>query len=257
MVRYQPTSNFPVLRERICSVVALRMANKNLEVGIRTAQLLLDSKRHDTLVDDMKKRFPVVPRSALEAAVTMVGSAVGKVAPDQLRQALTPGGMEEIRPQIREAVVDMVLDHPTMECLTLLSEQDKGRLLGALVDLVLDQLLKDAHWVLSAPEVRLEALEDQIRAIHVEMGRWRLIRYRIRQRPWQYSGAFLATILTLLVVQQGSISGACQVLQSSARTTGRLLTTAAIFMGRWLHTVGGQVKVAAKYLGRQVARLRS
>lgn len=192
-------------------------AKKDVELGIRTAQLLLDPRRRLVLTKDLSARFPLVPASALEPAVSLVGDALQKVAPEQLKQALTPGGLEEIRPVIRDSVVEVALDHPIMEGIPL-PEKDKGKMLGNLIDLALDEILKDAEWVLSSPETRLEALETQIHAIHNEMGRRRLFKYRVSKNPIRYTSLFVMAGLAALTIQQGSVGAALGAIQSGLAT---------------------------------------
>lgn len=147
----------------------------------------------------------MLPGPVLDTAIRLVANGFSTLAPAQLKLALKPGGIEKIRPQVERAVVSVVLDQPSVQNFPVLNRDEKRRLLEALVDMCLDQLLEDAEWILSAPEVRLEELENQVDEVKQEMGLWRLVRYRVRRNPVRFSGIVVLSSFCLLAYQQGSV----------------------------------------------------
>ena len=141
-----------------------------IELGIQTAQLLMDTRQHKRLKDQISATFPWMPGNALDVAINLVAKAFTNIAPDDLKSALKPGGMERARPAIRQSIVSFVLEHQTIKDFKLLNDNEKHRLMESLVDMAMNELLKDAEWVLSAPEVRLEALEMEVKTVKDEMG---------------------------------------------------------------------------------------
>ena len=197
-------------------ILALHANRKSeIELGIQAAQLLLDNRRHDILKKKLSARYPIVPGPVLDTAIRLVANGFSTLAPAQLKLALKPGGMEQIRPQIERAIVSAVLDQPSVQSFALLNRDEKRRLLETLVDMCLDQILEDADWILSAPEVRLEELEDQVEEVKREMGLWRLLHYRVRRNPVRYSAIVFFSSFCLLAYQQGSVLKAALSLKSN------------------------------------------
>jgi hypothetical protein len=71
--------------------------------------------------------------------------------------------MQQAQPELKKALVRAALDHRVIRDIPVLNSMDKEALLGNVVDLDLRVVLRDASAVLAAPEVRLQALEDQVR----------------------------------------------------------------------------------------------
>ena len=134
-------------------------------LGVQTAQLLLNDTKRRQFKEEMALKFPLVPESMFDSAMSVVATAFKTIAPETLKQALQPGGMDKVRPVLKEAIVDLVVKQEGVKNFRVLSDSDKSKLMGAIVDLTLDQVLQDAQWLLAAPEVRLDALKDEIRLI--------------------------------------------------------------------------------------------
>lgn len=200
-----------------------------IELGIQTAQMLLNDKRRDQLKDSVARKFPLVPGSVIDSAIAVVATAFKTVAPETLKQALQPGGMVKLRPVLMDAIVEMVVQQDAVKNIRVLSDADKSKLIGNVVDLALDQLLKDANWALSAPAVRLEALQDEIRLIErTEMTVKQLLLYRFRRHPVRYLSVFTLSCFYLYVqwLHAGSWMNALVALQRGLLTTGKQLGVA-------------------------------
>jgi hypothetical protein len=178
----------------------------SIELGIQTAQLLMDPRKHKTLKERISKQYPWVPAGALDSAVTLVANGFTSLAPKELQQALQPGGMEQARPHIRMAMTSAIMQQPSVQDFKFLKEDGKKQLFARLVDMALDEVLKDSEWVLARPEVRLEALEMEVKQVRAEMGSWRLFKYRLRQRPGLYSSILLSVTIRAFIYQQGSVA---------------------------------------------------
>ena len=186
-----------------------------IELGVQTAQLLLDRRRHESLKKKLSSRFPLVPGPALDSAIRLIANGFSTVAPAKLKLALSPGGMGKVQPEIRQAIVETTLQQRAVQNFALLNENEKKQLLTTLVDMSMDMILKDAEWVLSAPEVRLEALEQQMDEIVEEMGTWRLVKYKVRRNLLEYSAIAMVASFWLLSYQQGSAFKAALSVKST------------------------------------------
>lgn len=183
-------------------LTVLHQRQTGIEVGIQTAQLLMDPKRHDKLHQQLSRQFPLVPKPFLDACIDLVADAFMTVAPNKLKQALRPGGMEKVRPEIQRGITGVVLEQPMVRAIPVLNSKDKANLIESIVDMALDYVLQDAETVLAAPEVRLEALEEEIREVKRLMGPWRVLLYRIRHIPLAMIVTALTAALFVLVYQQ-------------------------------------------------------
>jgi hypothetical protein len=135
--------------------------------------------------------FLFLPGPVLDTAIRLVANGFSTLAPAQLKLAIKPGGMAQIQPEIRRSIVAAVLEQRAVKNFGFLKKEEKRDLVDTLVEMCLDELLEDAEWVLSAPEVRMEELEQQLEEVKQDMGRWRLVRYRLRRNPVRYSALVL------------------------------------------------------------------
>jgi len=201
------------------------MAKYNsMELGIQTAQALMNEKKHDELRQKLQKQYPLIPPSVLDAAIDVIASGFQQVAPDSLKKALTPGGMEDFRPVIRKSILDVAKTQKVIKDIPILSQKEKMQLVEYLVDLALDQVIGDADYILSAPEVRLEALEAEIRQIKsTEMTRKQRILYRYRQQPVRYTvGMIVASFYAYArFAHSGSWEAAAKALVAGVVVAGR------------------------------------
>jgi hypothetical protein len=144
----------------------------------------MDPRRHTNLKERISKQYPWVHAGALDLAVILVAKGFTSLPPTKLQQALRPGGMEQSWPHIRTAMALTITQQPSyIEDFKFLKEDVKKQLFVRLVNMTLDEVLKDAKWLFARPEVRLEALEVEAKQVKVEMGSWRLFKYRLRQHP--------------------------------------------------------------------------
>lgn len=67
---------------------------KGMEVAIQISQLLLDTTRRNQLKTKMKQQFPVVSDAVVDSSIDITAQAFTRVAPETLKTALKPGGME-------------------------------------------------------------------------------------------------------------------------------------------------------------------
>lgn len=186
--------------------------NNNIEVGIQTAQLLMDRKRHDNLKKKMKKQFPLVPDVVLDSTIDMVAQTFTKVAPEKLKLALQPGGMDQVRPEMEFIIVQYTLKHPLFEGIPIFNNVDKRRLVEAIVSRALDYVLQDARQVLAAPEVRLETLEEQLTEIKALMGPKRLFMYRVRHNYKRIAIFAAIALVSTAIYQQRNVPAVVQLL---------------------------------------------
>lgn len=167
-----------------------------MEISILTSQALLNEKKHNQLADDLARLFPLVPRRFFDPAIDLVANAFRTMAPDTLEEALKPGGMEKIRPGLKASIIETIQNQKAIREFPILSQKEKIKLLDLAVDLAFDQLLKDSEWLLSSPEVRLKALEEEIRIIKkTEMNLRQRLQYRLKRRPLQYCVLIAAALL--------------------------------------------------------------
>jgi len=185
----------PLLR-RMKIHALLSTKKTSIEISILTAQALLNEKKHNQLKDDLARRFPLVPRGFFDPAIDLVANAFRTIAPDTLEEALKPGGMEKIRPGLKTSIVRSIRNQKAISEIPVLSQDEKIKLLEFAIDLALDQLLKDSEWILSSPEVRLKALEEEIRIIkNTEMDLRQRVLYRFKRRPFLHCVFVAATLL--------------------------------------------------------------
>lgn len=182
-------------------LVQLSAQQGGIEVGIQSAQLLMDPRRHDKLKKNIQRSWPLVPDAFLDPCIDLCADAFRSVAPKKMKQALKPGGMEKVRPDIERSIVEVTMNQQVVRDIPVLDDADKRKMLELIVDLSLDAILDDAEEILAAPEVRLQALEEEMREVKQLMGPWRLLLYRIRNNPVPVSIA-LALSATLVYVKR-------------------------------------------------------
>lgn len=175
-----------------------------MEVGIKTAQLLMDPQRRDQLKKQMQERYPLIPDAVVVSCIDVTAAAFTRVAPEKLQTALRPGGMARVRPQLEGALVDVALRSGIVRNVPLLDGNDKRNLVEFLVGAALDRVLEDAQDVLAAPEARLEALEEQVKEVQRMMGPARLFWYRARHRTREISAAVALSTIGFWVYHQRS-----------------------------------------------------
>lgn len=164
-----------------------RSKTGSLELGIQTVQLLTNKKKQEKFRRDFIQQYPLVPHFLIDGAIHTVAAGFAHMAPETLQEALQPGGMAKFRPAVRKAVVEFAIEQKAVRDVPLVDTKDKKLWVGSLVDMALDQLFQDADWVLSSPEVRLEALEQEIRTIkEMEMTRRRIVMFNLRRHPWRF-----------------------------------------------------------------------
>ena len=171
-----------------------------METGIQIAQILLDKRQQDVLKKDLKRQYPLIPGDIIDVCLDMTANAFSAIAPKEFKDALRPGGMEKLRPDIRNAIVSNMMQQQAIRDIPVLKDHDKQKLLLGVVDLALDVLLQDAQEVLAAPEDRLDALQVQQRQIHKLMGRKRLALYRVQRYPLRV--ALVVAVVALFPYQQ-------------------------------------------------------
>jgi hypothetical protein len=175
-----------------------RGADSRIELGIQTAQWLLSNDKRGLLKSSIISKFPFVPEPVVDASIRVVAAAFKSVAPETLKIALLPGGMEKLRPVLKQTVVDTVLKQDTIKKFSILSDVEKARLISTIVDGAIDQIFQDAEWVLLTPEERLEALYEEIRLIQKnEMTSVRLALYMFRRHPYRYLGGLVMLLIFL------------------------------------------------------------
>ena len=174
-----------------------------MELGVQTAQFLLDKNRQAALKKDLKTKFPMVPASVMDGTIDMVAQSFATVAPSELRQALQPGGMAKMRPTIQKKMVQSLVTQKVIRDIPLLVKADKQKLCETVVDLALDYVLQDAQELLAAPQVRLEALNIKKQEIYKQMGWKKLTIYRIRHNPVKV--ALTVIVSAFLLYQQRKV----------------------------------------------------
>jgi hypothetical protein len=184
-----PFNQIMGMRSHAPPPLTMLLGGGGMEIGIQTAQLLLDSRRHDELKRKIQKVYPLVPDAVLDVCIDITATAFTRVAPGKIQEALKPGGMEKAQPELKKALVGAIMDQQVVRDIPLLKNKDKEAMLSTVVDFALEFVLKDAKEVLAAPEVQLQALEEQIRRVKALMGPRKLALYRIRNNPIQVTTA--------------------------------------------------------------------
>jgi hypothetical protein len=232
------------------SALAMLPTNNDMEVGIQTAQLLLDPRRRQKLKDQMQQKFPLVPDAVLDSSIDITAQAFTKVAPEKLKIALRPGGMDKVRPELERVIVRVVLDQPAIQSIPVLNSKDKKKLVEAVVTMALDNILKNAQEVLAAPEVRLEALEAQVREVKAMMGPWRLFLYRLRHVNPQSVVAFLTlSVASIVMYQQRNLPAIATLIQTISLALSQLKNLVSL--------AGTKIGTATHLLGNYLAKISS
>lgn len=163
-----------------------------MESGIETALLLLDKKRQNLWKADVKKEYPLIPSGVVDVCLDAACDVFSSVAPSQLKQALQPGGLEKVRPEIENRIVQQLLkDTNTIP----LPKSDKKQILSNLVHVSLDFVFQDALVFLAEPNIKLLALEEQRYQIRRYMTKRQCIWYEIRYHPIRTTALTSAGIL--------------------------------------------------------------
>lgn len=228
--RLASTAGSKRILSRTTALRSITVKQGSIEIGVQTAQLLMNPKKHDLLKRDIVQKYPFLPGAGVDSCINIVAAAFKTIAPDTLEQALQPGGMAKVRPVLKDAVVSAVLEQKYIKYSPLLSTTDKTKVVGSLVDLALDQLLKDSEYLLQRPEIRLEALEEEIRMIQkTEMTTTQILLYRYRKHPvlWSVAVLWLSFYSYAQLVHAGSYKAAAVTLQRSAMVVARGLASAA------------------------------
>ncbi|CAB9518991.1 expressed unknown protein [Seminavis robusta] len=259
-----PTSRIPPIDRRGEPKTSLTMLplfpkfgeKKNgMEVGIQTAQLLMDSRRRERLKKNMKVQFPMVSDAVIDSCIDITAHAFTQVAPEQLQIALRPGGMDRVRPDLEQVIVSFALEQSVVQKIPVLDAESKRKLVEALVGMALDYVLKDAEEVLTAPEVRLEALEEQIREVHAMMGRRQLFLYRVRHNAKEIVTGIVISLAALVIYQQRQVPMVAKVLAALGTAFSKLHRNLSVLVpyGRTFVTFLWQQMLAlASFLQKKV-----
>ena len=213
----------------IASLAALASSNDELnriEIGIQTSQLLMDARRRNELKENIRRQYPLVPDSLIDLGIDVTAQAFSKVVPEKMQAALRPGGMELMRPEIEQVIVVYALEQPAVKDVPILETREKRNIISSIVSVALDCVLKDAQEILAAPEVRLEELEEKVKAIKAQMGFQRLVLYRIRRnRKTLVVGAALS-IVAVIVYQQRSLPVVARCVSTAAKASAAIASVA-------------------------------
>ena len=170
----------------------------DLALGIQSLQMLISDKRRDQLCHVITKQYPILPQSAVDSCIDMVASAIGTLSPKVLQEALEPGGMDNVIPQIRQTVIDFALQQEVVQNFPGLSTRNKTKILGAVVDFILDRLLEDAEWVLMSPQNRLRVLFSEIQMIQTyEMTKLQVIWFSLCRKPIVWLSLMIGGMMTI------------------------------------------------------------
>lgn len=210
-------------RHQTSQLHAIRNAGNNMEVGIQTAQLLMDNRRHDELKRSIKKSYPLVPDAILDSCIDIIAQAFTTVAPKKLQRALEPGGMIKARPSLEQALVKAVMDQKVIQDIPILQDKEKTLLLAALVNLALDFVLKDANDILQAPQVRLAALQDQVQQVQRQMGLYQLTLYRLRRHRGTAATLTAAAVLVVTLYVRRHDAAIVAVTAAATRVFGKYI----------------------------------
>lgn len=67
-----------------------------MESSIQAALVLTDKKRQEEWKKDISKKFPLIPAFVIDICMDSIVEAFGAVAPNELKIALKPGGLEKV-----------------------------------------------------------------------------------------------------------------------------------------------------------------
>lgn len=165
--------------------------NYGLDSGIveETALLLTNKKRQDDFKNEMRQKFPLIPPTLIANCLDSLADSFSNVAPSQLKKALKPGGLEEVRPGLEASLFESLRERPFLGSLPPTT-------LAYLVSLALDYVLMDVEELLADPYRKLWALEERRRRIERYMTRRQLLWYRIRYRPIRTAVVVATVVVT-------------------------------------------------------------
>lgn len=152
---------------------------RKIELGIKVAQAMLDDKKKDDLKAELLKQYPLVPEAVVDVLLDETARQLQAMTPRRLRTALQPGELEKTRPKLRRTIAKKLVKLQV----PMLKAEDQLKLTELLVDKVLDLLLEQTGAALTAPEVRLDELHEQVVAVEAEMSRPRLFWFHLKRQP--------------------------------------------------------------------------
>ena len=213
----------------IASLAALASSDDELnriEIGIQTSQILMDARRRNELKENIRLQFPLVPESLIDLGIDVTAQAFTKVVPEKMQAALRPGGMELMRPEIEQVIVEYALEQPAVIDVPILQKREKRTIISSIVSVALDCVLKDAQEILAAPEVRLEELEEMVKEIKARMGFRRLVLYRIRRNRKTLMIGATFSIFAMIVYQQRSLPVVARCVSAAAKACAAIASVA-------------------------------
>lgn len=216
-----------------------------LEIGIRAAQLLMDARKQKELKRDITAAFPLVPEPVVDGVISVTADAFKTIAPEELQLALRPGWIAKNRSRLRQPIVFAVMDNDVMRDVPVLSGDAKKSLVEKLVDLGLDRIVEEADGLLTAPEIRLAALEAQVREVKMQMGRRRLLWYRIRKNPRRSGTAILSLAAAFYISGDTALTAAA--ISFGSKASAIFFTLVDLFREKMLWVVS-MLQRAASWL---------
>lgn len=162
-----------------------------LKYGLVAAQLLSgSSSERARFAKDLAQKYPLLPEATIDMLLDLASTAFQSATPEELRGALAPGRIDAERPALRRKLGAHIMAAVPAAYLPFVPAEYKLMAAEALVDLALDGLMEASGGVLLAPEVRLYALEQEAREVRRELGWFRCMKYRWRQRKWRQEAGY-------------------------------------------------------------------
>jgi len=171
-----------------------------LVTGLETALVLGNKQRRAQWTREATQQFSWIPSFVIEMCIDGLASAYEAVAPRDLKQALTPGGLTKVRTKLQNQVIQNL--QPMLDGLPMIAKSDKDQLIEYLVDLSLDFFLNDLESKLAAPSTKLTVLDRERKYLLQSMTMREFLGYRVRQKPKPTIFTIWSIVLTLWFVHE-------------------------------------------------------
>jgi len=155
------------------------------DVAIRAAQICLDDRTRKAWKKQVKQKYPLLPGSTVDVVLGVASDAFKVVTPDELKRALTPGGIEAERPKLKRKLADALLVSLSPTLGSFLSQKEQQVVRRPALDIALDNLTANLPELLKQQEDRLFALQEEAASLQREMGWRKLLWFRLRRRKWR------------------------------------------------------------------------
>mmetsp|Transcript_26444 Transcript_26444/g.54535 ORF Transcript_26444/g.54535 Transcript_26444/m.54535 type:complete len:296 (+) Transcript_26444:138-1025(+) len=164
--------------------------------SVETAMALSVKKRRDEWLEGVIKKFPFLPADLLHKIVHGLDEAFMKIAPEDVRTAVQPGGREKMKKKIEMDIVNHIESRPLIKRLPI-PKKDKDQVLMWLVDKSVDKILGDLEEHFESPIEKMRKLDRQREGIKHFMKPSEFIMYRLKHKSKTSIAVSLMTLWTV------------------------------------------------------------